>query len=64
VDQFITFRSRRDFLAALRLAASERGIPVSKLIRDTLVREIKFSAPICRPYGAPNQSATHAMGVI
>jgi hypothetical protein len=42
MDQFITFRSRREFPNALRLTAQERGIPVSQLIRETLSREIKF----------------------
>ena len=42
MDQFITFRSRRDFVNALRLTAEARGIPVSQLIRETLSREISY----------------------
>jgi hypothetical protein len=35
MDQFTTFRSRRDFLSVLRLSVQERCMPVSQLIRET-----------------------------
>ncbi len=42
MNHFVSFRARDDFFAALRSTAVERGVPLSRLIREVLGREIQI----------------------
>jgi hypothetical protein len=41
MNHFVSFRAPDDFLDALRSTAFERCVPVSRLIREALSREIQ-----------------------
>ena len=40
MDRYIAFRAQSDLLASLRAAANERGVSVSRVIRDLLSRGV------------------------
>ena len=40
MDRLINFRASTAFVSDVRRVATERGIPVSRLIRDAVLRDI------------------------
>lgn len=46
MDKLIHFRASSDFLGKLRGEARQRGIPVSRLIRDAVLRDIAATAGV------------------